>query len=76
MTGWLGAFVPAGTPPEVVRKLNRELASAISAPDFRKRLDDLLLDPGGNSPEEFAAYVRNMSQRVGNVIRKANIKVE
>lgn len=76
VTGWLGAFVPAGTPPEVVQKLNREFASAINAPDFRKRLDDLLLDPGGNSPEEFAAYVRSMSERVGGVIRKANIRLD
>lgn len=76
VTGWLGAFVPAGTPPEIVQRLYRELAGAIGMPDFRKRLDDLLLDPGGNTPEEFAAYVRSMSERVGGVIRKGNIKVE
>jgi tripartite-type tricarboxylate transporter receptor subunit TctC len=76
VTGWLGAFVPAGTPPDIVQKLNRELVSAISGADFRKRLDELMLDPGGNSPEEFALYVRNMSERVGRVIRSANIKAE
>jgi tripartite-type tricarboxylate transporter receptor subunit TctC len=76
VTGWLGAFVPAGTPPEVVRQLNRSLAAAIGSADFRKRLDELMLDPGGNSPEEFAAYVRAMSERVGRVIRAANIKSE
>jgi tripartite-type tricarboxylate transporter receptor subunit TctC len=76
VTGWLGAFVPAGTPPEIVQRLYREFAAAIGSPEFRKRLDDLLLDPGGNTPEEFAAYVRAMSERVGGVIRKGNIKVE
>ena len=76
VTGWLGAFVPAGTPPEIVQRLYRELAAAIGTPEFRKRLDDLLLDPGGNTPEEFAAYVRGMSERVGGVIRRGNIKVE
>jgi tripartite-type tricarboxylate transporter receptor subunit TctC len=76
VTGWLGAFVPAGTPPEIVQRLYREFAAAIGTPEFRKRLDDLLLDPGGNTPEEFAAYVRAMSERVGGVIRKGNIKVE
>ncbi len=76
VTGWLGAFVPAGTPPHIVQRLYRELASAIGTPEFRKRLDDLLLDPGGNTPEEFAAYVRSMSERVGGVIRRGNIKVE
>lgn len=76
VTGWLGAFVPAGTPPEIVQRLYREFAGAIGTPEFRKRLDDLLLDPGGNTPEEFAAYVRGMSERVGGVIRRGNIKVE
>ena len=76
VTGWLGAFVPAGTPAEIVQKLNRELAGAINTVDFRKRLDELMLDPGGNSTEEFAVYVRTMAERVGRVIRAANIKAE
>lgn len=76
VTGWLGAFVPAGTPQEIVQRLNRELVAAISSAEFTKRLDELMLDPGGNSPEEFAAYVRTMSERVGGVIRRANIRAE
>jgi len=76
VTGWVGAFVPAGTPADTVRTLNRELVAAIGNADFRKRLDDLMLDPGGNSPEEFAAYVRTMSERISGVIRAANIKAE
>ncbi len=76
VTGWLGAFVPAGTPPDIVQRLNREFVTAMQAPDFRQRLDELMLDPGGNTPEEFAAYVRAMYERVGKVIRSANIKAE
>lgn len=76
VTGWVGAFVPAGTPADIVQKLNRELVAAIENADFRKRLDDLMLDPGGNSPEDFAAYVRAMSERISRVIRAANIKAE
>jgi tripartite-type tricarboxylate transporter receptor subunit TctC len=76
VTGWLGAFVPAGTPADIVRRFNRELAETVGGADFKKRLDDLMLDPGGNSPEEFAAYVRAMSERIGRVIRAANIKSE
>jgi tripartite-type tricarboxylate transporter receptor subunit TctC len=53
VTGWLGAFVPAGTPADIVQQLYRELAAAIGSADFKKRLDELMLDPGGNSPEEF-----------------------
>jgi tripartite-type tricarboxylate transporter receptor subunit TctC len=76
VTGWLGAFVPAGTPPEIVTRLNREMVSAIKAPEFLKRLDELMLDPGGDTPEEFAAYVRSNYERVGRVIRSANIRAD
>ncbi|HEY5900426.1 MAG TPA: tripartite tricarboxylate transporter substrate binding protein [Burkholderiales bacterium] len=76
VTGWLGAFVPAGTPKDVIARLNREFNAAIDAPDFRKRLDELMLDPGGGTPEEFAAYVNRMYERVGGVIRKGNIKAD
>ena len=76
VTGWLGAFVPSGTPREVVQRLNREMASAIKAPEFVKRLDELMLDPGGDTPEQFGAYVRAMYERVGAVIRRANIRAD
>jgi tripartite-type tricarboxylate transporter receptor subunit TctC len=76
VTGWLGAFVPAGTPPGIVARLNREMVSAIKAPDFVKRLDELMLDPGGDTPEAFAAYVRANYERVGKVIRSANIRAD
>src|SRR3954452_2672840 len=76
VTGWLGAFVPTGTPPEIVTRLNREMVSAIKAPEFLKRLDELMLDPGGDTPEEFAAYVRSNYERVGRVIRSANIRAD
>jgi len=76
VTGWLGAFVPAGTPPDIVRRLHQEFAAALNAPDIRKRLDEQMLEPGGSSPDEFASYVRSASDRVGKVIRSANIKAE
>jgi tripartite-type tricarboxylate transporter receptor subunit TctC len=76
VTGWLGAFVPAATPAATVQHLYREMAAAIGSADFKKRLDELMLDPGGNSPEEFGVYVRTMSERIGRVIRAANIKAE
>jgi len=55
---------------------NRPGAGGNIGADFRKRLDDLKLDPGGDSPEEFSAYVRTMSERVGRMIRNANIRAE
>ena len=76
MTGWIGAFVPAGTPAPVVTRLYAELLNVINSDDFKKRLDDQMLDPGGISPKDFAAYIAKTSERVGRVVKAANIKVD
>jgi tripartite-type tricarboxylate transporter receptor subunit TctC len=52
------------------------MVAAIKSPDFERRLDELMLDPGGDTPQEFGAYVRGMYERVGKVIRNANIKAD
>lgn len=76
MTGWVGAFVPAGTPPAIVARLNGEMVRVIQSADFKKRMDEQMLDTGGNTPEEFSTYIRSMSERVGRVIKAANIKAD
>src|SRR5512140_569317 len=55
---WVGFFAPAGTPPDIVRKLNAGIERALRAPEVRERLQALTLDPVGGSSEDFAAYVR------------------
>src|SRR5260221_5846783 len=69
VTGWLGAFVPAGTPPETVTRLNREMVAAIKSPDFERRLDELMLEPGGDTPQQFGAYVQRPECHSGKWLR-------
>ena len=76
MTGWIGAFLPEGTPDGVVNRLHSELLSVINSDDFKKRMGDQMLDPGGNSPKDFAAYIAKTSERVGRVVKENNIKVD
>jgi tripartite-type tricarboxylate transporter receptor subunit TctC len=76
MTGWIGAFLPEGTPEGVVNRLHSELLSVINSDDFKKRMEDQMLDPGGNSPKDFAAYIIKTSERVGRVVKENNIKVD
>lgn len=56
--GWQGIFVPAGTPRPVVLKLQAEVARAINSPEIRNNIIETGAEPGGNSPEEFAAMIR------------------
>ena len=58
---WQGVFAPAGTPPEIVKRLNTEIVKIINMPDVREKLVGLGAEPVGNTPEEFAAMVKAKS---------------
>jgi tripartite-type tricarboxylate transporter receptor subunit TctC len=74
--GWVGVMVPAGTPKDIIEKLNKEFVTALAAPDMRQRIQGMLFETGGGRPEEFGAFIKAQSERWGKVIREAGIKVE
>jgi len=71
---WFGLLGPAGMPPDLVTRIQRDVAGALATPDLRNRLVDLGVDIVGNSPEEFAAYLRTEIARYAKVIKDAGIK--
>jgi len=73
---WNGVFVPAGTPPPLIQILHRELVRAFDAPDVREQVANTGSYIAGDSPEEFAAFVRAEVAKWGRVIREAGIKVQ
>jgi tripartite-type tricarboxylate transporter receptor subunit TctC len=68
-----GVFVPAGTPKPVVDLLQKEISAIVKTPDVRKRLLDLGIVPGGQSSEEFTAYVKAEVAKWRKVIETAKI---
>lgn len=56
-SSWNGFFVPAGTPPGIVTRLEKTVADATKDPTIRKRLATLGIEPGGNTSKEFAAVI-------------------
>jgi tripartite-type tricarboxylate transporter receptor subunit TctC len=76
LTIWLGFFARAGTPHEIVARVNAELARAVRSPDMRERLAQQGVDPIMDTPEEFAAYVRAEIARWGEVVRASGAKLE
>ncbi len=73
---WYAFFVPAGTPKEIVAKLNAETLKALKSPDVIDYMVKDGADPVGSSPEALAASFRREVEKYGKLIRAANIKVE
>ena len=73
---WFGIFAPAGTPADVVAKLNAETVRILNAPAMKERLLTLGAEPIGNRPEEFAAFVKAEIQKYAEVIKASGAKVD
>ncbi len=69
-----GAVVPSATPREVVRKLNADFVKVLQLPEVRKRMAELSLEPVGNTPEQFDAFIRTEIEKWAKVVKTAGIK--
>ena len=76
LVSWQGMMVPAGTPREVVTRLNRETAAALAQPDTRLRLSDLGLEVSVGTPEAFGELIRRDHEKYGKLIREAGLKAD
>jgi tripartite-type tricarboxylate transporter receptor subunit TctC len=72
---WMGLIAPGGTPPAIVAKINKEVAEIIKLPAIREKLATQLMEPVGNSPAEFRAFIDGEIARWAPIIKAANVKV-
>lgn len=71
---WYGIVAPAGTPGDVIAKLNGEVVSILKLPDVNDRLSKEGADPVGNSPQEFGRFIQSEIEKWRKVIRAAGIQ--
>ena len=76
MSTWYGVFVTTGTPPDVIAKLQTEVAKIIKLPDVQAKLKGLGGEPGNLSVDQFTQLNRQEFERFGKLIRQANIKIQ
>ncbi len=73
---WFGLLAPAGTPPEIVKRLNTDVLKALTKPDVKDKLGSLGLTIAGSTPERFSAYIKSEYGKWAKVIKDAGIKME
>jgi tripartite-type tricarboxylate transporter receptor subunit TctC len=73
---WYGILAPAGTPQEIVRRLNAEINRMLQAPDMQVRLAALGAEPTGGTAEQFAQTIRADTARWAKVVSDAAIRID
>jgi tripartite-type tricarboxylate transporter receptor subunit TctC len=76
VTSWYGALVPAGTPQDVIRKLNADFVRTIRIPEVTEKMVEAGADPVANSPEQFAAFIQAELKKWAKVVQASGARVE
>lgn len=76
VTNWIGLFAPAGTPPDIVNRLNAEVQKVMQSPDVQKRMDSDGARFLRKTPEEFGQFARAETSKWAAVLKDAGIKPE
>jgi tripartite-type tricarboxylate transporter receptor subunit TctC len=73
---WYGIFAPAGTPPDIVRRLRNEVVKAVNDPGMKDQFAALSAEPVGSTPEEFTAVLKQDLAKWAKVARQASVKAD
>ena len=73
---WWGLVAPAGTPADVVAKLNAAFVVALNSPEARQRFAALMAEPVASSPEQFAAFMKAELAKYEKVVKASGAKVD
>ena len=73
---WNGIVGPAGLPRDIVNRLNREIVRVLATPDVREKTTAQGNYVVGDTPEQFASFIRSESEKWGRVVKQANIKLD
>jgi len=72
--GWFGLIAPAGTPPEIIQKLNKSFVDALNDPVVKERIYQGGGEARPSTPQEFAAFIQSETAKWGGIIKAAGVK--
>ncbi|MEN7528385.1 tripartite tricarboxylate transporter substrate binding protein [Cupriavidus sp. DL-D2] len=75
-SSWFGLLAPAGSPTEIVHRIQQEVAKSLNSPAVRERLQAQGAEPSGNTSEQFAALIRSETTKWAKVVKDSGAKVD
>ncbi len=75
-SSWFGLLAPAGTPADVVSRIQQEVAKSLATPALKERLATLGAIPSGNTPAQFAAHIEAEHKKWADVVKASGAKVD
>ena len=75
-SSWFGLLAPAGTPPEIVSRIQQEVAKSLNTPAVKEKLLAQGAIPGGNTPQQFAAFINAEHAKWAQVVKTSGAKVD
>jgi tripartite-type tricarboxylate transporter receptor subunit TctC len=75
-SSWFGVLAPAGTPKEIVNKLSSEIAKILQTPEIKERLLSQGAEPVGNTPDQFAAFIKAETAKWAKVVKESGATVD
>jgi tripartite-type tricarboxylate transporter receptor subunit TctC len=73
---WQGLVAPAGTPAEIINRLNSALIKALKDPEFESRMRGMGLELYGTTPEQFAQFIKNENAKWAKVIKATGARID
>ena len=75
-TSWFGMFAPAATPAPIVAKLNAAIARVLAQPATRKKIEEQGAEVYSETPEQFAAFIKQESVKWGKVVKESGASLD
>lgn len=75
-SSWFGILAPAGTPPEIVNKLQQEIARSLATPAIKEKMVAQGAEPVGNTPEQFSELIQAETKKWAKVVKDSGAKVD
>jgi tripartite-type tricarboxylate transporter receptor subunit TctC len=73
VTSWYGLLAPAGTPREIVNRLNAEWITSAAMPDTKEKFQNVGIEPLSDTPDQFSEFIKADIARWAKVVKEANI---